>query len=195
MLRRLLLLGSLGAALLLPGCGLFKTRNPQKPTATSNCPARTTADNLVLTIRQSYGDSTAVTCYTSILDPAFEFHPDPADSLEDPTPFSTPWTQSVESQVATNVATAALFCRAVLDSEYATRYVSLDSKTQVRYYAYHLLFRPKTSPDTTRYQGRADITFQQGADAFWTITVWVDKRDASGLPTWGRLRSLYRVGF
>jgi len=193
MLRRLLILGSVAASLLVAGCGLFKARNPEKPSGVSNCPDRTVADNLSLTIRQSYGDSTGVTCYTSILDPAFAFHPDPNDSLEDPTAY-VDWNESIESRVASNLAFAALYCSTVLDSEYAPRDVSTDQKTQVRHYAYHLLFRPKASPDTTRYQGRADITFQQGG-VLWTVTVWVDKRDASGYATWGQLRSLYRVGF
>ena len=192
-----LALALVAAATMLSGCGLFEPRDPERPTTpTTRCRTRSAADSVTAIIEESYGAASGVTCYASALDAGFGFHPDPADSIDDPDPnIYVGWNREVETRVTTNLAADALFSQAVLDSEYAGRTVSPDQQTQVRRYAYHLRFQPKSGGAEVRYQGLADITLQQGADALWTITSWVDKRDGSVYETWGRLRRTYRVGF
>jgi hypothetical protein len=193
-MRRSLALAGTILAVLLVGCGLFKPRDPHKGTPCTLCLARKDADSVETNIQRTYGVENCVTCYTDALDATFSFHPDPTDSsLSDPTIFAN-WNHDVEARVATNLAADAGFAQAVFDSEYAGRSISPDQRTQTRYYAYHVIFQPKGGA-STRYQGLADITYQQGSDTFWRITTWVDKRDASGNPTWGLLRRTYRVGF
>jgi hypothetical protein len=196
-----LLLLALATALVLAaalaGCSLFEPRDPERPssTPTARCRTRSSPDSVAAIIQESYGTTSGVTCYESALDAGFIFHPDPVDSINDPDPnIYAGWNRDVERRVATNLASAG-FAVAVLDSEYAVRYVSPDNGTQVRYYAYHLLFQPKSGGPEVRYQGLADLTMRQGPDAHWAITVWVDKQDGSANPTWGRLRRNYRVGF
>jgi len=181
------------------GCGLFEPRDPVKGGTISSCIQLTAADSAQATIQRSYGDPAGVTCYTGALDASFAFHPDPTDSIEDsqsnPAIYSN-WNLSVESRVAINLSADAAFCEAVFDSEVAPRNISSDGKIQTRFYAYHLNFRSRADTTLAHYQGLTDITFQQGqGDALWRITTWVDKRDTSGNPTWGRLRRNYRTGF
>ena len=105
------------------------------------------------------------------------------------------WTKAVETRDARDIAAKTAFRIVSFDSEYAARVISTDQRTQVRFYAYHLIIHaPQISSDTL-YQGLADITFFQGGDAQWHITNWVDKRDGSGQRTWGYLRRINRIGF
>lgn len=179
----------------MSGCGLFQTRTikpgggPGVPCATPNSP-----DDVVSNVVQNYARLSGLTCYTSMLDPVFLFHPDGSDSNEAPPGTYLNWTRDVESRVSSTLAADDTFGVAVLDSEYAERVV-VDTRTQIRFYNYHLILHAsRTQPDTL-FRGLSDITFHEGADLRWRITDWVDKRDGSGLRTWGYARGLYRVGF
>lgn len=184
--------------LLLPlaGCGLFEPRDPRPATDTGpRCRGLTAPDSLAINIEEQYGTLAGVTCFTSILDNSYLFHPDVQDSIDAlPDSIYRNWNRTIESRVATNLAADAVYCAAVFDSQYAAPSVSPDLRTEVRFYAYHVLLRTRSAPDTTRYQGLADLTFHQES-GFWHLTSWVDKRDASGLSTWGALRRTYRTGF
>jgi len=177
------------------GCSLFKPRNPLPGGGPgSGCLTPNTPDNVVSNILDHYAAVNGITCYTSMLDQTFAFHPDAADSIEAlPDTVFANWNLSVESRVTSNIASDATFHQAVFDSQYASPVISPDQRTQTRFYAYHLIIH-SSKPDTL-YRGRADITFFQGNDAQWHITGWTDRRDASGSRTWGYLRSTYRVGF
>lgn len=176
---------------LLSGCSLFKPRDPEPPLpSTFPCPTRTAADSVQAIILKSFALSSGLTCYASTLDTSFMFHPDPSDSSEeqDPTAYSN-WDETVEAEVALNLASKAVFQFAVFDSEYADPSIqTAPPVTETRYLAYHVLFQASGDPLPTRYQGLADITFQQGSDALWKITNWQDRRDGSSYDTWGRLR-------
>jgi len=152
---------------------------------------------VVANVLNHYAELAGVSCYTDMLDSAFAFHPDFTDSVEAGGTVYGSWTKSVEQTDATLLARNATFHAVVFDSEYAARVISADQRTQVRFYAYHLIIRersPQAAPDTL-FRGLADISFFQGGDAQWHITNWADKRDGSGARTWGYLRRVYRVGF
>jgi hypothetical protein len=179
------------------GCGLFKPRDPRPGGGPGvNCATPNSPDNVLANVVNHYAELAGVSCYTDMVDTSFAFHPDAADSLDAGTDtVFAHWTHDVEARDAANVARDARFRTVVFDSEYAARFISADQRTQVRFYAYHLLVRaPVLAPDTL-FQGLADITFFQGGNAQWHITNWADKRDGSGRRTWGYLRRLYRVGF
>jgi hypothetical protein len=179
------------------GCGLFKPRDPRPGGGPGvNCATPNSPDNVVSNVTAHYAELAGVSCYTDMLDTSFTFHPDAADSIEAlPDTVFNHWTRDIESRDANNVARDATFHVASLDSEYSARVISADQRTQVRFYAYHLIIHaPQAAPDTL-FRGLADITFFQGSDAQWHITNWVDKRDGSGARTWGYLRRLYRIGF
>lgn len=181
------------------GCGIFSPRDPRPGGGPGVlCVTPNTPDNVVSNILAHYASLGGVTCYSSMLDASFAFHPDAADSL-DPAADTlyAHWTQAIESRVATELAANATFHMTVFDSTYATTVISPGPpRTELRFYAYHLIVRapPPVAPDTL-FQGRAEITFTQGSDAQWHITNWQDRRDSSGARTWGYLRRLYRVGF
>lgn len=183
---------------LVAGCGLFEPRDPRPGGGPGvNCATPNSPDNVVANIVNHYAELAGVSCYTDMLDETFLFHPDLTDSSEVPPGdmVFVNWNRDVESRDARNIAAAATFHSVSFDSEYAARVISPDQRTQVRFYAYHLIIRaPQVAPDTL-FQGLADITFFQGSDAQWHITNWVDKRDGSGARTWGYLRRVYRVGF
>ncbi len=192
--RGLRALAALALALLLvSGCSLFKPRSAQKaavpPTA---CLELVTTQNVVLNTEAQYGRAGGSTCYASGIDAAFTFHADPGDSVDalPEYPFVN-WTRDVETSVETRLGADAESIAVVFDSTYANPIISTDTETH--YYAYHVLFNPVGSAGTVRYQGQADITFRRGAgDNKWRIVDWADKRDGSGLPTWGYLRRTYR---
>jgi hypothetical protein len=194
MIRRLAF-GAVVLALLAVGCGLFKPRDPVEipggPSVCSLCLDRTGANSVEANVQRTYGSDSCLTCYSDGLDESFAFHPDPTDSVQLPGKFDN-WNYDVESRVANGIASDTVFVTAVFDSEYTSRSTPNQS-TEIRGYAYHVVVR--TTADSVRYQGLADITYHQGSDALWRITTWVDKRDGSGLPTWGQLRADYRVGF
>jgi hypothetical protein len=185
-----------GLLLLAGGCGLFDPRDPKPSTSPgTGCHGLTSPDSLIANVQEHYGSPPGLTCFSTVLDDGFLFHPDIQDSIDAlPDSIYRTWNREIETRVATGLAADAAFCSTVFDSEYAARSVSTDQRTEVRFYAYHLRFRAKSAPDTTRYQGLADLTFHQES-GIWHLTTWVDKRDASGLATWGTLRRDYRTGF
>lgn len=194
-MNRMLRLGSVVLLIQVLGCGLFRPRDPLPGGGPgSDCLTPNTPDNVVTNIVNHYGAVNGITCYTSMLDQAFAFHPDATDSIEAlPDTVFANWNRDVESRAVSNIASDATFHLAVFDSQYAAPVTSPDQRTQTRFYAYHLVIH-SSKPDTL-YQGRADLTFFQGSDAQWHIIEWIDRRDASGSRTWGYLRSIYRVGF
>jgi len=182
--------------LFLFGCSLFKAR-PIRPGggAGVSCATPDTPEAVLANVIQHYAELAGVTCYTSMLDMGFAFHPDAADSIQAlPDTVYANWNRDIETRVAGGLASDATFHVASFDSEYAARVISGDQRTQTRFYTYHLIIHASQVPDTL-FKGRADITFFQGSDAQWHITNWIDKRDASGAPTWGFLRARYRTGF
>jgi hypothetical protein len=190
--------GAVVLALLSAGCGLFKPRDPVRVGGGSSCSiclARSTANNVEANVQQTYGSDSCLSCYTDGLDASFAFHPDPTDIIQSDSTIFANWNYNVESRVAANIAADTVFVTAVFDSEYAPRSI-VDQplpRRETRYYAYHVWVY--TQSDSVRYQGLADVTYQESSDALWRITTWVDKRDGSGLQTWGLLRRDYRVGF
>lgn len=181
------------ALLLANGCSLFKPRNARTgETPTTGCLELVATSNIVLNTEAQYGRPGGSTCYASGIDTGFVFHPDPADST-DAVP-ATPWvgwTRDVETTAETRLGADAESVAVVFDREYQNPTLSQDTETH--YYAYHVLFNPVGPAPTVRYQGQADITYRRGAgDNKWRIVDWVDKRDGSGLPTWGILRRAYR---
>ncbi len=181
------------------GCGIFTPRH-ERPGGGAGVPCVTpnSANDVVSNVLAHYASLAGATCYSSMLDASFSFHPDAADSIDAlPDAVFANWTRDIESRVASELAAKATFHKTVFDSTYATTVTSPGPpRTELRFYAYHLIIRapPPASPDTL-FQGRADITFTQGSDAQWHITGWQDRRDSSGARTWGYLRRLYRVGF
>jgi len=186
------------AGLTAAGCGLFDTRDAQPP-AQGAAPCRSLLDpnSVVENIRDHYGKP-SVSCYVDMLGPAFVFHPDPADSTsyEDPNPFES-WVKDIEERVATNIAADSVVSFQVFfDGYYQNPIVETGPpQRETRFYNYHILFTRIGRFLPTRYQGRAEITFEQDAGALYRIVYWRDQTDGSGYQTWGRLRGDHRVGF
>jgi len=183
------------------GCGIFSPRDPRPGGGPAVvCQTPNTPDDVVSNVLEHYASLPGADCYSSMLDTSFTFHPDAADSIDAATAGQDTvyanWTAGVESNMDKFLARDATFHMTVFDSTYARTVTSPGPpRTELRFYAYHLIIHaPKASPDTL-FQGRADITFTQGSDAQWDITGWQDRRDGSGERTWGYLRRLYRVGF
>src|SRR5207245_9694296 len=96
------------------------------------------------------------------------------------------WTRSVESSVASLLAGNATFHQVFFDSTYAsTVTVPGPPRTEVRFYAYHLIIHASQAAPDTLFSGRADLTIVQGTNTQWHIVNWQDRRDASGARTWG----------
>ena len=182
----------------IAGCGLFKPRDPRPGGGPGvNCLTPNSPDNVVANLLAHYAELAGTTCYTDMLDAAFAFHPDVTDSNE-LAPGDTSfvhWTHDVEARDARNVAADAASHQVTLPTEYASRVISGDQRTEIRFYNYRVILHASQVAPDTLFQGLADITFFQGNDAQWHITNWVDKRDGSGARTWGYLRRVYRVGF
>ena len=179
----------------LSGC-LFSPRAP-RPGGGSGviCLTPNSPEAVLSNVIAHYASVAGVTCYTQMLDATFAFHPDASDSIQAlPDTVYSNWNRDIETRDVSNLASNATFRAASFDSEYAARVISSDQRTQIRFYAYHLIIHASQVPDTL-FRGLADVTYFQGADAQWHITNWVDKRDASGAKTWGYLRARYRVGF
>jgi hypothetical protein len=153
-------------------------------------------NDVVSNVLGNYASLAGVTCYAAMLDTSFTFHPDAADSIDAGTDtVYAHWTRDIEIRVSGNLAADASSHLVAFDSTYANTVTSPGPpRTEVRFYAYHLNIHAAQSPDTL-FQGRANITFTQGADAQWRITNWQDQRDVSGARTWGYLRRTYRNGF
>src|SRR5882762_9735873 len=117
---------STGAALLLAvfltqatGCGLFQPRPPRPGGGGGvTCLVPNTPDLVMANVRLHYGSLQGVTCYSSMLDTAFVFHPDASDSISAlPDTVYAHWTRGIESRVATSLASDATFDSMVIDSE------------------------------------------------------------------------------
>lgn len=183
----------------LAGCGLFEPRDPREADGTTGprCRNRSDPDSLYENIVVHYGQPTSGSCYADMVDLAFVFTPDVQDYLEAPAPPNNPydgWNHDIEVGVTTNIKSTAAFIAVSFDSTYKSATTTTNPTTETRYYYYHLLYQETGQPDTTRYQGLADITMTQGAGSLWTITAWRDQRDGSGRDTWGILRANKRGG-
>ena len=180
-------------------CGLFDTRDPQEPEPPSvECLPLTSALNVKANVEISYGRDDLRTCYESMLDVAFLFHPDPQDSLQNPDPFLG-WNRAVEAEVNTTIAGEQSFIAVDFPTEYQDKLVSLDQNTEVHFLDYVVRVRGVDEADTTRiarFIGRADITFRRGiTDVQWRMVDWADHRGPTGSDsTWGLLRSSKRQG-
>lgn len=178
------------------GCGLFSPRDPRSGGGPGTiCLTPTTPSAVVENVRVNYALPAGKTCYEQMLDIAFAFHPDVADSIEAlPDTVYSNWNRDVEVATNSGLASNGTFRSVAFDSEYAAPSISPDQRTQVRFYAYHLIVKASVAVPDTLFQGLADITFVQGASEEWHITNWVDRRDASGRKSWGYLRRLFRFG-
>ena len=179
------------------GCGLFDPREPRPSTPIVLVPCRvlTSPDSVIANLVGHYGRTQGLTCYGSLVDPGFLFFPDTQDSLERtnppaPSPFEN-WNRNVEMDVTQTIASGVDSVQVFFDGEYAPRSTTTSPASETRYYNYHLLVY---DPDTTRYQGQAEVTMVQGASTLWTLRTWRDRRDASGFPTWGSFRADNRSG-
>ncbi len=111
-------------------CGLFETREPNKPPPpVSGCRALTGGPNaaVIPNIEDFYGRVSAATCYNSTLDDSFAFHPDPLDSSQalPQTPFIG-WDEVVEKGVNLNIANVVDFMEVQFQGEYASPVISTD---------------------------------------------------------------------
>jgi len=176
------------------GCGLFDTRNAAKPeTPTEGCRPLTSGPTIAVipNVEEFYGRSGAVTCYNSMVDSSFVFHPDPQDSSQalPQTPY-VGWDETVEQDVNSRIASQQDFMKVDFQAEYAAAIISTNQ--EIRFYPYELRLSLTSSPDTVRYTGRADLTFKRGTDGQWRITDWVDHRGSVSDSTWGLLRATER---
>jgi hypothetical protein len=192
-------LGLALAAAFLAGCGLFEPRDPREADGTTGprCRNRSDPDSLYDNIIVHYGQPASGSCYADMVDAAFVFTPDVQDYSEAPPPPNNPydgWNHDIEVGVTTNIKSTAAFIRLSFDSTYKSPTFTTNPSTETRYYYYHVLYQETGQPDTTRFQGLADITMAQGSGSLWTVTVWRDQRDGSGLDTWGILRANKRGG-
>lgn len=177
-------------------CGLFETRDPAEPEVPSqDCRPLTSSFAVRLNVQDSYGRPSLRTCYESMLDTAFLFHPDPQDSLQNP-PLFAGWDEQVEAGHNSQIATLQTFIVVDFPSEYQPAIISPDQITEVRFYEYVVRVAglvPGVS-DTARYTGLADITFRRGTDGQWRMVDWADHRGSVSDSTWGLLRSNHRPG-
>lgn len=195
-MRRIVLgvaLGVVGAA--AGGCGLFDTRDPEEPPPpVAGCRPLTGGPiaAVIPNIEDFYGRGSSATCYISMLDTTFAFHPDVQDSTQATVGRYDGWDEVVEETVNSAIGSRQDFMEVDFIQEYATAIISTDQRTQVRFLEYQLRVSytplPPALPDTVRYSGLADITFRQGDDGQWKIGDWVDRRGSTGDPTWGILR-------
>jgi len=183
----------------LVSCGLFEPRKPNRPPPLpSGCRSLTGTQAIFDNIEDpnvGYGRLAGLTCYSSMLDTSFLFHPDPQDSSQ-ALPL-TPYIgldENVEARVNSGIATTQDFIDVRFGDNYANP-IFPDQATEIHFRNYQVLFSAKDSTDTLRFTGLADMTFHRGTDGQWRITDWVDHRGAAGDPTWGVLRRQFRVGF
>ncbi len=180
-------------------CGLFETREPFKPAPpVSGCRALTGGPNqaVIPNIEDFYGRPSTETCYNSLVDTSFLFHPDPQDSsqLLPQTPYIG-WDEVVEANSNSRIGSLQDFIKVDFQREYSPTVISPDQTTEVHFYEYQLRLSLVAAPETLRYTGLADITFHRGFDGQWKMTGWVDHRGAVNDSTWGNLRGQNRVGF
>ena len=177
-----------------PACGLFEARDPVEPGNNQfTCAPLIQQDNVFSNILAAYGKGEGLACYSSLLDPAFSFQPDPADLSEAPAGQYDNWTKDVEQQVTQNVAAGAQ--RFTLQYTGAYEPVSITPDVEIRRYPYEIDFRGTLIPDTL-FQGIAEVTITRSNAGLWQITSWVDRRDPGGTTTrtWGYLRGAFRIG-
>lgn len=187
------------AAALVAGCGLFEPRDPRDADGTTGprCRNRSDPDSLYDNIIVHYGQPSSGSCYADMIGDAFLFTPDVQDYADAPAPPNNPydgWNRAIEIGVTTNIKSTVQFIQVSFDSTYQPATTTTNPTTETRYYHYHVLYRQTGQSDTTRFQGLADITTEQGAGSLWTIKAWRDQRDGSGFDTWGILRANNRGG-
>lgn len=193
-IRRLALAAAVLALGGVAACGLFEAREPNKPLPpATGCRALTGGPiaAVIPNIEDFYGRLSGQTCYNSVLDSTFFFHPDGIDSSQalPSTPYIG-WTDSVEVASNANLGSVESFIE-VGFQETGSPIISPD--TEVRSFDYQLRLRSATTgPDTVRYTGIADITFHRGSDGQWKMTNWVDHRGGATDSTWGLLRAALR---
>ena len=182
------------ALALSASCGLFETGDPQGPDIPiQDCRPLTSTAFATLNVEDAYGRNELATCYTSMLDTTFVFHPDAQDSLQNPDPFAG-WDEQVETGHNSRIATLQTFLVVDFKVEYQAPIISPDFNTEIRFYEYELRVALSSAPDTARYTGFADITFRRGTDGQWRIIDWADHRGMVSDSTWGLLRSNNRSG-
>jgi hypothetical protein len=174
-------------------CGLFETRDPAEPEPpSSSCLPLQNSANVLFNVESSYGRTSLITCYSSLLGETFLFHPDPQDSLLTPLAFLN-WDEEVEKVHSTNVGGLQDSIHVDFTGPYRDPIFSTDQSTETRFLEYVLHVTLKTDSTTTeRYTGLADITIQRGTNGQWKIIDWADHRGTVSDSTWGLFRSNHR---
>jgi hypothetical protein len=181
------IVSALTGALLLAGCGLFQTREPEPPVGTNgiNPPAASpdmVLQNFVSAVQQKdLQDYQKLFSDTVTGTKAFVFVPTADASIRYNSVFAR-WSKSAESQYYQNV----------IASLPSTTFPSLAflNPTIVRFQAdsaiisteYLLIVPHRLTTVTTTFTGRADFYTAPDRNQSWTIYRWVDfttKRDSS----------------
>ena len=183
-----------GISFAIGACGLFETRKPTKPAPpTTGCRPLTSSPTMAVipNVEDFYGRTGGITCYSSVLDTSFVFHPDPQDSAQalPQTPY-VGWDELVEADVNSRIASQQDFMEVDFQFEYAPAIIATNQET--RFYPYQVRLSFTGSPEIVRYAGKADLTFRRGNDGQWRITDWVDHRSTVTDSTWGLLRATER---
>jgi hypothetical protein len=195
--RKAQLFAAIFAGFVVGACGLFQAREPlQPPPPATGCRALTGGPTaaVIPNTEEFYGRTSGESCYNSMLDTSFVFHPDGIDSSQalPSTPFIA-WNDSVEARSNANIGSVQQFVNVAFQDQ-GSPIISPDGTTEVRFYQYQLRLRSVTTgPDTLRYTGLADITFHRGPDGQWRMTNWVDHRGGVTDSTWGILRAAFRL--
>ena len=144
---------------------------------------------MALNVEDAYGRRDLTTCYNSMIDTSFAFHPDPQDSAQTPERFAG-WDDVVEIGHNAKIALNQSFIEVDFLREYQTAIISTDQNTEVRFYEYQLRVSGLVQGDSTiaRYTGLADLTMRRGTDGQWRIVDWADHRGSVSDSTWGLLR-------
>jgi len=186
------LLAVLSAAVLLGGCDLFATRDPEVTGSQQSLWTPPTSPEIVVTNLELAFEIGNFNDYRRALTDDFTFAADPGDAaqleIEFPgTEVLENWTADVDVEVATNI-------RGGVDSLVVdfVRFDNVDQGQTLRLLKYDYVVSLFAGDTRTDYVGEAWLSIAQQDNGEWLIRDWEDVAGQSAADSWGLLKGRNR---
>ena len=190
-MTRITLILLLFAAVLLNGCGLFSTRNPEAPdTGRRTWETPRVPDDVLTNLRSALFEKDAVNYLRSFDSQTFQFIADQVTVARDPSVAN--WNYDSESQhIAKLFSSGTLPTDSVLIVTFTSPVETiLGDSAEVRIH-YDLQAGVALAGVPHHVAGTADFFFRIGTEGYWQINRWQDTR-TEDVSTWSDFKSLVR---
>lgn len=178
--------GAAVAVVLLAGCALFDTRDPEPPVAEGGTYLQPdTPEQVVANITAAVSEMNTLNYRRSFAD---EFSFQPSATAEASFPIWNGWDVTNEEQYFSSLAAAARFGsshRLQLTDQSPT---PVSDRVSIVDSNYELVVNHNRPEIPTAFEGQLRWEIEQGSDGLWRLVRWTDQ-ESGNVPSWSNLKA------